>query len=98
MPLANFTALLHHGLDVNLSDVSGTPLIIAAAENDRWNFVLLLMDRGADASRAARNGTRLGDVVQSRAESTSERPAEMKADIARVNTRLVARESQPTPR
>ena len=98
MPLANFMALLDHGLDVNLSDASGTPLIIAAAENDRWNFVVLLMDRGADASRVARNGTRLGDVVQSRIESTTERPPEMKADIARVKARLAAEKPQPAPR
>lgn len=97
MPPANFIALLDHGLDVNLNDAFGTPLIIAAAENDRWNFVLLLMDRGADASRIARNGTRLGDVVQSRIESTSERPPEMKGDIARVQARLTAR-PQSTPR
>ncbi len=98
MPLANFTALLDHGLDVNLSDVFGTPLVIAAAENDRWNFVLLLIDRGADASRVARNGTRLADVVQSRIESTSERPPEMSADIARVKARLTAQKPHPTPR
>ena len=98
MPLANFTALLEHGLDVNLSDAFGTPLIIATAENDRWNFVLLLMDRGADAARVARNGRRLGDVVQSRIESTTERPPEMKADIARVRARLAAEEPQTTPR
>ena len=98
MPLANFTALLDHGLDVNLNDAFGTPLIIAAAENDRWNFVLLLMDRGADASRVARNGTRLGDIVQSRIESTTDRPPEMKADIARVKARLAAEKPQPTPR
>jgi hypothetical protein len=98
MPLANFTALLGRGLDVNLSDPFGTPLIIAAAENDRWNFVLLLMDRGADASRVARNGTRLGEIVQSRIESTTERPPEMKADIARVEARLAAEKPQPTPR
>ena len=88
MPLSSFTLLLDRGLDVNTNDAFGTPLIIAAAENDRWNFVLLLMDRGADATRVARNGTRLADVVQSRVESTSERPAEMKADIARVQQRL----------
>jgi hypothetical protein len=98
MPLENFTMLLDHGMDLNLSDASGTPLIIAAAENDRWNFVLLLMDRGADASRVARNGTRLADVVQSRLESTSERPPEMKADIARVQGRLDAPQPRPTPR
>lgn len=98
MPPANFTALLDHGLDVNLSDAFGTPLIIAAAQKDRWNFVLLLMDRGADASRVARNGTRLGDVVQSRVEPTSERPPEMKADIARVKARLAAEKPQPAPR
>lgn len=98
MPLENFTMLLDHGMDVNLSDAFGRPLIIAAAENDRWNFVLLLMDRGADATRVARNGTRLADVVQSRVESTTERPAEMKADIARVQARVGAPQPRPTSR
>jgi len=92
MPLANFVALLDHGMDVNLSDASGRPLIIAAAENDRWNFVLLLMDRAADTSRVA---PRLAELVQSRLESTSERPTEMKADIARVKARLAP--SRPKP-
>jgi hypothetical protein len=95
MPLANFVSLLDHGMDVNLSDASGTPLIVAAAESDRWNFVLLLMDRGADTSGPA---VRLGELVQSRIESTSERPAEMKADIARAKTRLAASRPQPTGR
>lgn len=97
MPAANFTTLLDHGLDVNLADASGTPIIIAAAEEDRWDYVWMLMERGADASRIARNGTRLGDVVQSRVESTTERPPEMKADIARVQARLAAGKPQPTP-
>jgi len=95
MPPANFVALLDHGMDVNLSDASGKPLIVAAAESDRWNFVLLLMDRGADASAPAQ---RLADLVQSRLESESKRPAEMKADIARVKTRLAASRPQATPR
>ena len=88
MPLGNFGLLLDRGLDVNMSDASGTPLIIVAAESDRWDFVLLLMDRGADAGRVARNGARLTDVVLSRVESTSARPEAMKADIARVQARL----------
>lgn len=88
MPLANLTALLDHRLDPNLTDASGVPLIIAAGQADRWECVLLLMDRGADASRADRHGTRLADVVRSREESTTARPPEMKADIARVKARL----------
>jgi uncharacterized protein len=95
MPPANFTALLDHGLDVNLSDASGRRVIIAAAENDRWNFVLLLMDRGADFTRDAQTGARLAELVQSRIESTSERPADMKADIERVRARLSASKAQP---
>jgi uncharacterized protein len=98
MPLANFTALLDRGLDVNLIDEFGTPIIIAAAQDDRWDYVLMLMDRGADASRVARNGTRLADVVQSRVESTTDRPPEMKADIARVKARLGTGKPQSTPR
>ncbi len=90
MPLANFTTLLDHGMDVNLNDGSGRRLIIAAAENDRWNFVLLLMDRGADVTRDGRSRARLDELVQSRLESTSDRPEEMKADIARVKARLPA--------
>jgi len=85
MPLANFTALLDHGLNVNLPVSYDTPLIVAAAENDRWNFVLLLMDRGADVSRCA---DRLGELVKSRLESTSDRPAEMMTDIRTVKARL----------
>lgn len=98
MPLANFTTLLDHGMDVNLNDASGTRLIIAAAEHDRWNFVLLLMDRGADVTRDARTGARLAELVQSRVESTSDRPEEMKADIARVKARLPAPQTQSTSR
>jgi hypothetical protein len=90
MPLANFTTLLEHGMDVDLNDASGRRLIIAAAENDRWNFVLLLMDRGADVTRDVRTRARLDELVQSRLESTSDRPEEMKADIARVKARLPA--------
>jgi hypothetical protein len=88
MPIAGATALLDHQLDPNLTDSDGIPLVVAAAQQDRWNIVLLLMDRGADASRADRHGTRLADVVQSRVESTSSRPPEMLADIARVKARL----------
>jgi hypothetical protein len=90
MPLANFTTLLEHGMDVDLNDASGRRLIIAAAENDRWKFVLLLMDRGADVTRDVRTRARLDELVQSRLESTSDRPEEMKADIARVKARLPA--------
>jgi hypothetical protein len=88
MPLANAVALLDRGLDPNIEDKFGVPLIIAAAQQDRWNLVLILMDRGADPARTDRHGTRLADVVQSRVESTSDRPADMKADIARVQARL----------
>jgi ankyrin repeat protein len=88
MPFGNFVALLDHRLDPNITDSSGVPLIIAAAQADRWDCVLLLMARGADASRADRQGMRLADVVQSRVESTTARPPEMKADIARVKARL----------
>lgn len=98
MPLANFMALLDHGLDVNLTDASGRRVIIAAAENDRWNVVLLLMDRGADVTHDAQTGARLAELVQSRLESTSERPADMKADIARVKARLSAAKVQPASR
>ena len=95
MPTANFTALLDHGLDVNLNGGRERPLIVAAAESDRWNFVLILMDRGAEVSRPAK---RLAELVQSRVESTSGRPPEMKADIARVNARLATAKPPLTPR
>ena len=88
-PLANFVALLDHRLDPNITDRSGVPLIMAAGQQDRWDFVLVLIDRGADASRADRQGTRLADVVQSRIESTTTRSPEMKADIGRVKARLL---------
>jgi len=88
MPIGNLIVLLDHRLDTNLTDGIGTPLIVAAAQQDRWECVLLLMDRGADPARADRRGTRLGDVVQSRMESSTSRSGEMKADIARVKTRL----------
>ena len=87
MSIGNFTALLDRGMDVNLKERDDQTLLVASAENDRWNFVLLLMDRGADALRDAK---RLGELVQSREESTSARPAEMMADIARVKARLAA--------
>jgi ankyrin repeat protein len=88
MPVGNLVALLDHRLDPNITDNAGVPLIIAAAQGDRWDVVLLLMDRGADASRGDRQGMRLADVVQSRLESTMTRSPEMKADINRVKERL----------
>ena len=89
MPLVNFTALLDHGLDLNLVDhTAGTPLIMAAAWNDRWELVLLLMARGADATLGDRKGVKLFDVVESRVQSTTARLPEMKADIARVKAQL----------
>jgi hypothetical protein len=88
MPIANLVALLDHRLDPNSADRSGVPLAVAAARHDRWDLVLLLVDRGADASRADRDGMRLADVVASRLESTTTRSPEMKADIARVKARL----------
>jgi hypothetical protein len=93
MTSQNFSALLDHGLDVNLRNGEyGSTLIVALAENDRWNLVLLLMDRGADV---ARDLERLNELVQSREESTSDRPPEMKADIARVKARLKTMASKP---
>jgi hypothetical protein len=89
IPRKHYILLLDHGVDVNAVDPSGTPLIIETARNDRWDLVLLLMDRGADPLRPDRRGTRLADVVQSRVESTTVRPPEMLADIARVKARLV---------
>lgn len=97
MPFAHFMALLDHGLDVNLIDQFGAPLIIAAAQADRWDFVVVLISRGADPLRKDR-GTTLADVVQSRVASTTDRPPEMKADIARVQAQLAARRAQPTTR
>jgi hypothetical protein len=88
MPITGATALLDRGLDPNITDSAGVPLVVAAAQQDRWNIVLLLMDRGADASRADRHGTRLADVVQSRVDSTSTRPPEMMLDIAKVKAML----------
>lgn len=85
MSLASFTALLDHGLDINHSERYGTSLLVASAEADRWNFVLLLIDRGADM---ARDAERLRELVKSRQESTSDRPADVKTDIARVDARL----------
>jgi len=95
-PIANFTALLDHGLDANLLDRSGTPLIVAAGRADRWDFVQLLMAHGADPLRKDREGDTLADVVKSRMESTMDRPAEMKAEIARVKAQLAKLE--PVPR
>ena len=43
----------------------------------------------AGLGELGRFGSALGDVVQSRIESTTERPPEMKADIARVKSRLI---------
>ena len=88
MPLANFKALLDRHLNPDITDAYGAPLAVALAEQDRWDCVWLLLDRGADPARADRHGRRLADVVQSRMESTSARSAEMKADIARVKARL----------
>jgi ankyrin repeat protein len=88
MPLANFTALLDHGLDLDIVDSSRNPLIMTAARGDRWDFVLLLMARGADPLLGDREGMTLADVVQRRLVSTMERPAEMKADIVRVKAQL----------
>jgi len=88
MPLANAVALLDHGLDPNTTDASGSPLIIAAAEQDRWNLVLILMDRGVNPPRGDRHATRLADLVQSRIDPPSSRPPEMMADIERVKARL----------
>jgi len=98
MPLANFTALLDHGLDVNLLDEMGTPLVIALARNDRWDLVLRIIALGADPLRADGSGMHLADVVQSRVESTSDRPPEMKSDIARVKSQLVALKAYPATR
>jgi ankyrin repeat protein len=88
IPRKHYILLLDHGVDINAVDPSGTPLIIETARNDRWDLVLLLMDRGADPLRPDPRGTRLADVVQSRVESTTVRPPEMLADIARVKARL----------
>jgi ankyrin repeat protein len=88
MPIAGAMALLDHHLDPNITDASGVPFIVAAAQQDRWNIVLLLMDRGADPLRADPHGTRLADVVQSRVESSSARPPEMMLDITKVKLRL----------
>jgi len=94
--LENFTALLDHGLDLNLHNGEyGSSLIVALAENDRWNLVSLVIDRGADVSR---DSERLDELIQSREESTSERPPEMKTEIARVKARLKTLKAQPASR
>lgn len=91
MPAANLAALLDHALDPNLVDRTGTPMIVAAAGHDRWDLVLLLLERGADAGRADASGTRLRDVIQSRDEPTMSQSAEAKAAIDRVRARLSTR-------
>jgi ankyrin repeat protein len=93
MPVANFTALLDHGMSPDIANRNGTPLIIEAGRADRWDLVLLLMARGADAARGDAQGMRLADVVQSRTESTTPRPADMQANIARVKSLLSAHPS-----
>jgi hypothetical protein len=87
-PPGNVTILLDHQLDPNILDAFGTPLVMAAAQNDRWDLVLLLLDRGANPDQGDRQGSRLSDVVQSRVESLASRPPETQAAIARVRARL----------
>jgi len=66
MPVANLRLLAEHGLNLNLADQFGTPLILAAAEQGNWDSVIFLLERGADPRRPDRDGRTLSSFVDER--------------------------------
>ncbi|MGH9702120.1 MAG: ankyrin repeat domain-containing protein, partial [Candidatus Acidiferrales bacterium] len=44
IPIANFALMAEHGLDLNSSDPYGTPLVQRAAESEKWEIVVYLIE------------------------------------------------------
>lgn len=66
MPVESLQLLLGYRLDPNLVSRGGTPLPLAAAEQRRWDLLLLLLDLGARADVADQGGRTLKAFVAER--------------------------------
>lgn len=88
MPVTNLRVLADHGLDLNLTDRYGAPLLVAAAEQDRWDLIELLLDRGADPGRRDRHGRAVGDVVLDRITSATSYGRPAPPGLERIRARL----------
>ncbi len=85
-PVSHFTLLCDRGLNLNVVNRIGEPLIIAAGRADRWDIVELLLARGANYRARDRQGDGLLGVVDGRLTSSGTQPDERKEAIRRVKT------------
>jgi hypothetical protein len=88
MPLANFLVLADHGLDLNVLDSSGTPLLVQLGRADRWDLAAVMLERGATAALGDREGMTLADVVQQRLTSDRFASGEPREALLKVKALL----------
>jgi hypothetical protein len=95
MPLTSLQLLAERGLDLDLVDRDGTPLVVAVAEQVRWDLLLFLVEKGADDSRPDRQGrtvlARLNDRIEIAAREGQEPPEA----LVRARAALTARTAAP---
>ncbi len=69
MPVENLRLLADHGADLNAKDLSGTPLMLSAAEAENWDAVLFLMQKDVDVRQSDRSGRTLQAFVADKLDS-----------------------------
>ena len=94
MPVANFELMAEHGLDLNSTDEYGTPLAQRAAESEKWEIVVYLIEHGADVKRGDKNGRTLSALIDDRIQSYKTSEREIPEGLMRVKSLL----SGPQPK
>jgi ankyrin repeat protein len=88
MPLANLRLLAEHGLNLDVRDRDGTPLVVSAARESRWDLLRFLIEKGADGGRGDQQGRTAATVLAERMESASREGREVPEALARARAAL----------
>jgi hypothetical protein len=88
VPLANLQLLTERGLDLDVRDREGTPLVVSAAEQARWDLLLWLLEKGADGGRTDKAGRTAATLVAGRIEVAVRSGGEAPAALLRVKAVL----------
>lgn len=84
----HLTLLIDHGLNLNVTNSSATPLLVACAQADRWDLVRLLIARGVNVSHTDRDKRTAHDVVVDRLASRTEMTVDAKSELLNLKAQL----------
>ena len=88
MPLENLRLLADHCADLSTQDRLGEPLAVRIAEEDRWDLLALLIERGARVGQADRGGRTARAVVEDRIASAGREGRQVPDALARIKALL----------